>query len=227
MASDSYLERLADWTTKEVRRVGSDAELAAQISNAAGDRVTGQTIRNWRIKNIGKQGLRDDSLEKIAKYRQMSVDLVRAWLEGKDGDEPPSSPKWITEAEAKAYLNAAPVDELLRVLESALSRVKHSLEGLAVVTIAELIKQEFDRKGKTPDNAEDFKEFYLCGPYTEPDEIERLRRLVTGLECPTIDDLADLAFAIEVYSGRPCPYARLERLLLSNGHENGAHAHQH
>ncbi|MBD2076331.1 hypothetical protein H6F86_21090 [Phormidium sp. FACHB-592] len=83
----SYLDTLSQWVESEAEAVGGYAELAHRISAASGDRISSEAVRKWANQKVGRHGLQEDSLEKIAAYRKQTKEQVRKWLNGDEAKE--------------------------------------------------------------------------------------------------------------------------------------------
>lgn len=105
--SEDYLNRLSRWVIDEADRIAVENNavsgwgiLADRMGQASGKRITEDTLRSWGSKRIGKEGLRQKSINILAAYRNELPPHTLAWLIGEEtATAPPTSKgdviKWL------------------------------------------------------------------------------------------------------------------------------------
>lgn len=159
-------------------------------------------MQRWAGENGGIKGrLTLDSIEKIANYRNQTVEEVRAWLEGREPElsSPGDGMNWVEE-----------IRELRRSVKRLQSEVS-TLEVIAVRSIADLIHCWMAREQVSYEQFELMVLSRFPGRYDR----QRLRRIAAG-EIPaeqiTQDDLAAIGTTTTKSSGELYTLPELEAI---------------
>lgn len=202
--SPEYKQRLSDWVVSEIERAKlSERKLAEKIG------VTYNALQTWRKQKI-RQGLTEESIAAIARYRRETPAEVHAWL---NGSLPPTHHNPLVRA-----VREASIGDLIVALSIGLRRLEGAIGGImSGNSIAELVRLEMQIKGLDPDKDEDFREFARLALAVEEQDFQHLRGILNGTEFPTRNDLPAIATGLYLLTGKPYSSEDLMRL----GHENG------
>lgn len=207
MITEAYLKRLADWVSQERNRWGSLSRLRSRLERASGEMLSEETLRKWAEGRVGKEGLRGKSLLILAAYRGETVEQVRAWLEGADGDF--STPDYST---ARTFVEVGPLSEVAAIAQIATHRLSSELSksplpaGTPVMcdSLKFLILKAFEKRGLDPYNPEHLQIFYELPGRVMDDPIRRAKLLILiqeGQNTFGSKDLPYLALALQLFSG--------------------------
>lgn len=196
----AYKQRLSEWVDQEIKRHGSGRKFEQAFNRAQGDGegLSDQALANWR-RQLLKNPLSRDSLEKIAKYRDWSVDRVSHWLQTGDEVLPKSS-------ELVAAMRSAPLSEVLEAMQIGLQRLSFSVTGSGVESmefnsVGAVIRYEFEQLGLSVDR--DFSELSSRLAIDSDEELDRYREIVAGQAEPTETELLELSHALADLTAKP------------------------
>lgn len=235
--SDRYLSTLSGWVKEQVKEKGSLDKLAQQMAFVSGANISGETLRKWSDKDIGKEGLRGRTLGILAKYRSETVEQTVAWLEGREVGNSPEKEF----SSAIAAVKFAPIAELPACLEVIAQRMNLALVSSATTSVSmsplsELIRRELLRQGFNPDDRNSVQYFMsaIADLWKESERVEQLWRIVQGEGVDAEDPIVPAIVAtLSQFSGRPNEFeivAIQERIKNAhdrngNGHTNGRVKH--
>jgi hypothetical protein len=226
MFDEGYKRRLAEWVEQEWREAGSYNKLSQKISRQINDdSFPAQLLQRWHAQKI-KDELKGKTLEKLALYRGMTVEQVRAWLEGREVGQP-LNPKQV---EALNYIQTAPLKDVARLVHVGSERLIDYWEKSMVrqqTPIAAFIQMFLDREVVS------VMEFELTIQQRSNLGVGALREIMASQRNPTDQELFEMGTVLRNRDNLPYDFEYLQavrdgkKLHDSGDHENGDCANSH
>jgi hypothetical protein len=221
---EDYKTRLSAWVDRELELRGSYSNISNHAA-ATGHPILVESLRSWRDKKI-KREIQEKSLEAIANYRGMTVSQARDWLDGETRQEKGK--------DLVGLIAIAPIGEVIAAMEAICRRLreemtfsaiapkslnKFTLKGGSIELVRQYIESEFKSIGRDLANPADFADFRQ-GISCDETEGARLMSVLQGKVAPREVDLARIALALTVLTGRDTPFSRLAKMLQSEPAES-------